>query len=240
MKDTLIIIPAYNESKNIGAVLDKIASLHLDTDVVVVNDGSQDDTAAVVQDKGIDVISLPCNLGYGGALQTGFKYATYKKYKNVIQFDADGQHNADEISNIMDCLEKTGVDIAIGSRFIEGGHFDTGILKKGGMGFLKFFIRVLTKKKVSDPTSGFKGLTYKIFSYYAYSDYFSSDYPDADILIQVLRAGFSFGETPIHVIDRIQGKSMHSGLKPVFYFIKFILNISVILLREKLTGGSKL
>ena len=239
MKDTLMIIPAYNEEKNIGAVLDSIYALNLNVDVIVVNDGSKDRTVEVVQSRDTDVLSLPCNLGYGGALQTGFRYAASMHYKNVIQFDADGQHSANDIPKILDCLEKTGVDIAIGSRFMEGGSFKAGKLKKAGMAFLKFFIRALTKANISDPTSGMKGLTYKIFSYYAYSDNFSADYPDADILIQVLRAGYSFGETPITVIERKQGESMHSGLKPVYYFIKFILNIVVILLREKLKGGSK-
>lgn len=240
MKDTLIIIPAYNEAKNIGAVLDGIYAMNLSVDVVVVNDGSKDDTVAVVRSRNTDVISLPCNLGYGGALQTGFRYAASRNYKNVIQFDADGQHRAEDIPRILEGLEKTGADIVIGSRFIKGGHFDAGVLKKAGMGFLKFFIRVLTKARLSDPTSGLKGLTHKIFSYYAYSDNFSQDYPDADILIQVLRAGFSFAEVPIVVIQRQEGVSMHSGLKPIYYFIKFVLNITVILLREKFKGGSTL
>jgi len=240
MKETLIVIPAYNESKNIGAVLDRIAGLNLDADVVVVNDGSADNTEAVVKSKNINVISLPYNLGYGGALQTGFKYASYKGYQYVIQFDADGQHNADEINGIMECLKTTGADIVIGSRFIKGGHFDAGVLKKFGMGFLKFCIKVFTGARISDPTSGFKGLTNKIFSYYASSDNFSPDYPDADILIQVIRAGCSIHETPIVVIERNQGKSMHSGLKPIFYFVKFVLNISVIMLREKVKGEVKL
>lgn len=240
MNDTLIIIPAYNESKSISDVLDRIEALKLKADVVVVNDGSKDDTEAVVKAKNINVISLPYNLGYGGALQTGFRYAACMDYKNIIQIDADGQHDPGDIRKIMDCLEKSGVDIAIGSRFMEGGHFNAGIIKKLGMGFLKIFIRTLTKSRITDPTSGLKGLTNKIFKYYAYSETFSPDYPDADILIQVIRAGFLIGETPITVIERSQGESMHSGFKPIYYFIKFILNISVILLREKLKGGYKL
>ena len=240
MNETLIVIPAYNESKNIGAVLDRIARLNLDADVVVINDGSADDTEAIVKSKDTNVITLPYNLGYGGALQTGFKYATIKGYRYVIQFDADGQHNADAISGIIDCLKTTGADIVIGSRFIKGGHFNAGAVKKLGMGFLKLSIRMFTSKIISDPTSGFKGLTKKIFSYYASSDNFSPDYPDADILIQVIRAGCSIHEIPIVVIERNEGKSMHSGLKPVFYFVKFILNISVIMLREKVKGEVKL
>ncbi|MHB1485133.1 MAG: glycosyltransferase family 2 protein [Saccharofermentanales bacterium] len=239
MNETLIIIPAYNEGKNIRGVLDRIKAQNLSADVVVINDGSKDDTEAVVRASKTDIITLPYNLGYGGALQTGFQYASHLDYKNIIQIDADGQHDPGDIRKIMDYLETTGVDIAIGSRFMEGGHFDAGVTKKLGMGFLKIFIRSLTRSRITDPTSGLKGLTNKIFKYYAFSDTFSPDYPDADILIQVMRAGFSIGETPITVVGRSQGQSMHSGLKPVYYFVKFILNISVILLREKMKGGYK-
>lgn len=239
MRETLIVIPAFNEEKNIGTVLEHIISLQPNADILVVNDGSKDNTEAVVKSKKVNLVSLPYNLGYGGALQTGFKYAVFAGYQNVIQFDADGQHNPEDIKKILQCFEKTDADIIIGSRFMERNDYNVGVFKKSGISFLRFFIKLLTGTKVTDPTSGLKGLRKKIINYYAFSDNFSPDYPDADILIMAKRAGFLFYEFPIIVNERTQGQSMHSGLKPIYYFVKFILNISVILLREKLVKGRK-
>lgn len=240
MKDTLLIIPAYNEGKNIGKVLDGLLELKLPVDIVVVNDGSVDDTEQIVLSKNIKVISLPFNIGYGGALQTGYRYAFRAGYKRIIQMDADGQHEPECIFDIMDCMDSKNPDMVIGSRFLEGTMKDFGIVKRNVFRFLRLCIRLFSGKKVSDSTSGLKGLSRNIFGFYAYSDGFSADYPDADILIQAFWAGFSFEEIPVKALERNYGKSMHSGLGPVYYLMKFVLNTSVILLRHKLKGGNKL
>ncbi len=231
MNKVLLIIPALNEEENIGSVIDSIRERKNELDIIIINDGSTDKTEAVVKSKDVDIISLPFNLCYGGALQTGFKYAVSNGYEKIIQFDADGQHDPNDIGRIMECLDKDDADMIIGSRFNGTDGYDPGVMKRICISFLRLFISALTDKKISDPTSGLKGLRSSIFSYYASSDHYSIDYPDADILIQGLRKGYTFKEIPIKIRNRIHGQSMHSGLKPVYYFIKFILNTVVIMLR---------
>jgi len=157
--DCLVIIPAYNEEQNIGNTLKKIRELHKNLDILVINDGSKDKTEAVVKEAGEMVITLPYNLGYGGALQTGFKYAMSRGYDYIVQFDADGQHDPGDILLILDQLKTGSTDIVIGSRFLGRGSFKAGILKKMAITVFRFLIKISTGVKITDPTSGLQGLT---------------------------------------------------------------------------------
>lgn len=237
LKDVLILIPAYNEEKNIGKVLEEIRNQNLNADALVIDDGSIDDTSNVSRNKGVKVLAHSFNLGYGAALQTGFKYAVTKGYRFVIQFDADGQHDARDISCILDKLRSENVDIVIGSRFLGKSVFHVGLLKKFAIHFFRFFIRILTKVSITDPTSGLQGLTRKAFYYYEGVGNFPSDFPDADVLIRMIRLGLRVCEIPANIRERDNGKSMHVGLKPVYYFIKLILSILIVLLQEKIVAG---
>jgi glycosyltransferase involved in cell wall biosynthesis len=237
MEEGLIIIPAFNEEKNIGNVLENIFRLKLDIDVLVVDDGSSDFTAEVAGRYPVNVISHLYNLGYGAALQTGFKYAGLRGYKYIIQFDADGQHDSTDIQAMMDELRRCNCDIVIGSRFLGKGSFKTGILKKAVINFMRSLIWAFTKNVVTDPTSGFKGLSKKIYCFFSKMGNFPSDYPDADILIQMLLSGYKVREIPISVRQRESGRSMHSGLKPIIYLIKIMLSIFTILLRNRFMKG---
>jgi len=233
MYDSLIIIPAYNEEKNIGKVLSEIRNLNLEADVLVVNDGSHDRTEDVVCRENVQVVSLPYNLGYGGALQTGFKYAVKMGYKYVVQFDSDGQHDPNDINIILDKLKADDVDVVIGSRFLIKDRIKIGIMKNAAISMFRFLIRHLSGKTVTDPTSGLKGLKRSVFSYFSMMGKYPADYPDADIVIQMIRFRFKVAEVPANIRKRNEGRSMHSGLKPVYYFIKIILCIIINLLREK-------
>lgn len=238
MAEGLLIIPAYNEEKNIGQVLRKLKLLNLGLDIIVINDGSKDKTIEVVEEEKITIISHPYNLGYAAALQTGFKYARNKGYNYVIQFDSDGQHDTNDIPQMMKELEKGYGDIIIGSRFIGKGNFKAGFLKKVVINFMSLLIKLLAKASVTDPTSGFKGLSKRTYTFYSKMSNFPNDYPDADILIRMIRLGYKVYEIPIDVKERTEGKSMHSGLKPVIYLFKILLSIVVIILREKLIKES--
>lgn len=231
--DCLIIIPAYNEEQNIGKVLQEIGSLHVDLDIVVVNDGSRDKTGEIVQKEGEQVINLPYNLGYGGALQTGFKYAAAMGYSYVIQIDADGQHDPGEIQIMLNQLRTGDVDILIGSRFLGRGSFRTGLLKKVAISVFRFLIKISTGVKVTDPTSGLQGLTNRVFKYYATMGNFPSDFPDADTIIFMLLSNYRVKEFPANIRERNFGKSMHSGIKTIFYFAKMLVSILVVILRKK-------
>lgn len=236
MSKGLIIIPAYNEEKNIGSVLDEISNLSLDLDIVVINDGSVDKTKEIVEEKNIKVISHPYNLGYGAALQTGFKYAAKNQYEYIIQFDGDGQHYGKYIEEMKNEIEKDEYDIVVGSRFVGNKEYKIEFLKKIVIRYMRSVIKTFTGTKITDPTCGFKGYKRKVFTYYSLFSNFPSDYPDADIIIDMLRHKFKIKEIPITIRQRTYGKSMHSGIKPLIYLMKINLSIFIVLLRDIFKG----
>jgi glycosyltransferase involved in cell wall biosynthesis len=211
-----------------------LLELNYDVDILVVNDGSKDNTLLQMQGLAITVVSHPFNLGYGAALQTGFKYATIHGYQYIIQLDADGQHDVSCVKSILDRLLMGDVDLVIGSRFLsDHSQMHFGFTKKLAIGFFTRMIHLLGKKKLTDPTSGYKGLSRRLFQYYSGMGKFPSDFPDADIIIQTLRYGFKLDEISVKMKDRTEGVSMHSGLKPIYYMIKVTLSIMIVILREK-------
>ncbi len=242
MKDYLLIIPAYNEEKAIGGVLEKIISAgYLETvDVLVVNDASTDGTAEVVKafDE-INMITHVFNLGYGSSLQTGYRYALDNGYRYVLQIDADGQHDVCNIQILIDALnkpDKNGIfpDIVIGSRFENGSRsFAISGLKKQSICFFRALIKATTKRRILDPTSGLQGLNRKAFSYYSGFGNFDNDYPDANMIIQMLMMGYEISEVPSVMHERVTGVSMHSGIiKPLLYMLMMPLNIFSIYIRQ--------
>jgi len=239
MTDGLVIIPAYNEAENIEKVLKDIEQLQLGLDVLVINDGSKDNTKEVVIEAGGHVISHPFNLGYGSALQTGFKYARNNNYKYVIQFDADGQHYPMNLITMKEEISKGKADIISGSRFLGNTTQKLGLLKLFVMGLLRLIIKVTTGTKISDPTCGFKALSKSTYEYYSIMGNYPPDYPDADVLIQMIKLGYKIKEVPINVRERERGESMHSGLKPIIYLMKMFLSIIIVLLRNAFTKEVK-
>lgn len=242
MKDYLLIIPAYNEEKAIGGVLKSIISEGYTeyVDVLVVNDASKDGTADVVKafDE-VNIITHVFNLGYGSSLQTGYRYALDKGYKYVLQIDADGQHDVCNIQILIDALnkpDKDGVfpDIVIGSRFENGSKsFAISGLKKLSISFFRALIKATTKKKILDPTSGLQALNRKAFSYYSGFGNFDNDYPDANMIIQMLMLGYKISEVPSVMHERVTGVSMHSGvIKPLIYMLMMPLNIFSVYMRQ--------
>lgn len=248
MKDYLLIIPAYNEEKAIGGVLEKIiGGGYADKlDVLVVNDCSTDGTAEVVSGyPEIGLISHIFNLGYGSALQTGYRYAVKQGYKYVLQMDADGQHDVCNIDILMKALstpDENGVlpDIVIGSRFEKGSKtFKISVVKKLSISFFRLLIRLTTKKKILDPTSGLQALDRSAFEYYAGYLNFDNDYPDANMVIQMLLMGYEIVEVPSVMHLRVTGTSMHSGIiKPLVYMLMMPLNIFAVYMRLR-TGSSR-
>lgn len=239
--ECLVIIPVYNEEKNIEAVLDNIIKIKKGFDLILINDGSIDNTEEILKKKGVCYLSHPYNLGYGAALQTGYKYAVCLGYKYVIQMDGDGQHNPMDIFKILEALTKTNNDIIIGSRYLNKNstNIENNIFKKIAVAFFGFLIKLLTKAKITDPTSGFQGLSYDAFEFYSKMNNFVSDFPDADILIKMLRLKYKVFEISVNINKREFGKSMHSGFKPLYYMVKVFLSIIIIIAREKLLKEGK-
>lgn len=235
-KPFLIVIPSFNEEQNIGKVLKELLSENLPADILVVNDGSKDETEAEAMKYGVEVVSHPCNLGYGAALQTGYKYAAARGYDNLIQFDADGQHDPGDLSSIMELLMKGEADIVMGSRFMSSGEkYATGIVKGFGIRFFRLLIQRLTGQSISDPTSGLRGVSRRVFSYYSGKERFPADFPDADILIHQILMDFQVKEVPARMRQREAGISMHAGLKPILYMMQIMLGILVVVIRHKRT-----
>jgi glycosyltransferase involved in cell wall biosynthesis len=234
VKECLVIIPAFNEEQNILFVLEgleKYASEYVD--VIVIDDCSKDNTSNKVIDFGYKTIKLCSNLGYSGAVLTGFKYAMSRNYKYVIQFDGDGQHDPREILDLIKCAEDTGDDIIIGSRFLERTEYNHGKFRSMGTTMFSKTIKLLTGKKITDPTSGLQILNKKVFSYYARAGNYP-DYPDANLLILMFRLGFRISEKSVLMHDRISGVGMHdSVIKNIKYMINMYYSIFISLLKER-------
>jgi glycosyltransferase involved in cell wall biosynthesis len=233
--NTLIVIPAFNEEKNIGRVLEGIHRCAPEIPVLVVNDGSRDLTARVSREHGAKVISLPFNSGYGVTLQTGFIFALKNGYTTVLQMDADGQHDPRFIVDMLQEIQNENLDVVIGSRFLGKNNYQTTFLKRMGMFIFGSLASLFCGQKVSDPTSGFQALKGKAIQFVA-SEYYPPDYPDADFIIMLHRYGFKTREIPVTMHPSPGNKSMHTGHKTVYYVFKMFLSIIVTLLRQKPKG----
>lgn len=242
-RELLIIIPAYNEEVSIKHLLNKIfeAGINKIGDILVINDGSSDHTEKVVRAFDVTIINQLCNMGYGSALQVGYKYAQQKGYQFVIQLDADGQHDVCNIQRIYDCLtnkehkfDRTP-DIVIGSRFLdESVSFRISKLKHITISFFRLIIKIFTKKIITDPTSGLQGLNKVAFTYYAGYGNFDYRYPDINMIIQMLMQGYVIEEIPAVMHERKTGESMHSGIiKPLKYMVIITLSTLNIILRNR-------
>lgn len=235
---TLVIMPAHNEAANLPTVLEELRAYQPTLDVVVVDDCSSDGTAAVATQLGVDVISLPCNLGYGGAVQTGFKYAVERGYDYGVTMDADGQHDPSGIPALLAPVIAGEADVAVGSRFLGSGRYATTWLKRAGMRFFAAIAAHCSKRSVTDPTSGFQALNREVLGFFARDNY-PSDYPDADTLILLGYAGFRVVEVPVVMRERMAGTSMHTSWKVIYYIFKMLLAVLIVLVRQHTRGNTR-
>ena len=235
-KELLIIMPAYNEEKNIGKVLEQLeqAGICEYADVLVMNDASSDATNWLVKARGYTLVTHVFNLGYGSALQLGYKYAIRRKYRYVIQMDADGQHDVCNIPVLYAKLKEQDADLGLGSRFLKGSEaYPTTHTKKFAYRLFRWMIRVIAGKKISDPTTGLQGLNRKAVLYYSKYKHFDDKYPDANMIVQMLLLGFEIEEVPAVMHPRDNGVSMHHGLKPIMYMFRMVFSILAITFRIK-------
>ncbi len=231
----LIVIPAYNEAGRVGAVVRDVHGTLPRADVLVVDDGSRDATAQEAAAAGAIALSLPVNGGYGTALQTGYKYAVRHGYTLVGQIDADGQHQAEYLSQMLDVLREDGADVVIGSRFLaKDSHYKAPLARSIGIGLFARLASVATGHVVTDPTSGFQVMRGEIAELFS-RDLFPVDYPDADILILLHRTGYRVREVPVQMRPS-PGGSMHTTKSTPYYVYKMLLSILVTLLRPRDKG----
>lgn len=236
MPRVLIIIPAYNEGTRIGEVVRQVRELAPDFDIAVINDGSRDDTARTSKAAGALVVSHPFNLGYGVAIQTGYKFALAKGYDYALQMDGDGQHDPAFITELLAPVMAGQTDLALGSRFLGTESYEPSLARRLGMIFFRRLISFLIHTPITDSTSGFQAFNRKVIRYFT-TEVFPCDYPDADMLLTLHRAGFRIREVPVRMHASASGKSMHSGLMPLYYIFKMLLSIFVTLLRKKDVPG---
>jgi glycosyltransferase involved in cell wall biosynthesis len=230
VKSVAVLIPVYNEEDNIQKVIDRIKAVIPEAGIIIVNDGSSDNSAQIALETGAAVISHPFNLGYGAALQTGYKYALRKGFRNLVQIDGDGQHDPSFIPNLLEVLFKNEADVVVGSRFMGDGAYKIPFTRKIGMKLFSFIASAIMNQPITDSTSGYQALNRKVLQFYADTRY-PVDFPDADVLIMLKRTGFRVKEVPVTMYGSL--KSMHTGLKPLYYIFKLFLSILLTMLRKE-------
>lgn len=214
----LAIIPAYNEEENIINIVDEIRRQAPEFDFVVINDHSRDNTLALCREHFINVIDLPINLGIGGAVQTGYKYALMNGYDYAVQLDGDGQHDPVCLKAMLDTITAENADMVIGSRFIEKKGFQTSATRRFGIRFFTFLIKILTGRIITDPTSGYRMVNKDIIEKFA-SDY-PRDYPEPESVVSVLKNGRKVIEIPVEMRERQGGVSSINIKRSMYYMIK--------------------
>lgn len=234
--DILIIIPAFNEAENISDVIREIEAIDLNCDIIVVNDGSRDQTGAIAASM-VRVINLSSNLGIGGAVQTGFKYASRNGYRIAIQFDGDGQHIAAEIPKLLQSLDRKGAAMAIGSRFLEPHDgFRSTFPRRMGIRIFEMLNSFLIRQRITDNTSGFRAYNRAAIEFLAHN--YPSDYPEPEAVILLGKNGFVLTEVFTMMRERQGGDSSIAGITGIYYMIKVILAVLMTALRKPSVKGA--
>lgn len=226
----LIIIPAYNEEANIKKTIDAIKRNAKEFDYVIINDCSTDRTREICETYGYNVVNLPINLGIGGAVQTGYKYAYQYGYDMAVQVDGDGQHDPEFLNTMAEYMEKNHVDMVIGSRFIEKKGFQSSAARRMGIKFFSWLIKLLTGERITDPTSGLRMVGRNVIDIFS-RDY-PKDYPEPESVVAVLRKKMTVREIPVIMHEREGGVSSISPKKSIYYMVKVTLAILIERIRK--------
>ena len=215
----LAIIPCYNEAASLPALLEQMARHCPELDLLVIDDASTDNTAEVVSGK-LPVIRLVRNLGIGGAVQTGLKYALRNGYELALQIDGDGQHPPEQIPNMLAHYREVPVNILIGSRFLEEGGFNSTFLRRQGIFLIRWTLNLLYGSRITDPTSGMRLMDRKAIV--LFSEHYPQDYPEPISIANALEQGMSVAEVSVSMRSRMSGKSTISGLRSLIYMIQVV------------------
>ena len=219
----LVIIPAYNESASIENTVRKLQEDVPEADYIVINDCSKDNTLEILQNNGIGYLSLPVNLGIGGAVQSGYRYALNNDYDIAIQLDGDGQHDSAYLRDLISPIIRGEADITIGSRFIEKKGFQSSGIRRLGIRFLNGMLRITTGNKITDCTSGFRAVNRKYIELYA--SQYPMDYPEPEAIVYASVHGAIIQEVPVIMQERTAGESSIKAFHSVYYMLKVSLAI---------------
>jgi glycosyltransferase involved in cell wall biosynthesis len=229
----IAIVPAFNEQDAIGAVIDELAAFDPGVDVLVVDDASHDATAERARQRGARVVSLPFNLGIGGAVQTGFRYAAEHGYELAIRVDGDGQHDPAELGPLLAVVIEGQADVCVGSRFAGAEGYRSSVTRRVGIRILARTVSLLTSQRVTDTTSGFQVLNRKAIELFA-ADY-PHDYPEVEAAVMAHKHRLRLAEVPVRMRERATGRSSIRGAGTVYYMAKVMLAIVIGSLRRKAT-----
>lgn len=230
----LIIIPAFNEAENIVGLLKRLMEVGGGFfDAVVINDASGDNTAALARAAGAEVLDLPFNLGIGGAVQTGYLYAYYNGYDIAVQVDGDGQHDPAYIPALIAPIVGGSADMTVGSRFIECKGYQSTFLRRMGSRYFHLLIWIISGKKFSDPTSGFRACNRRVIA--SFARYYPTDYPEPETLVAVSRSGYKLVEVPVVMKGREGGHSSIDWMRTVYYLFKVSIAVVISIFKRKST-----
>jgi len=228
-----VVIPAFNEQQSIASVVaavNSISTSQVTIIPVVVNDCSKDNTKKIIEGINCVPLSLPINLGIGGAVQTGIKYAFDNGFDYAIQIDGDGQHPPERIPDLMRELRKNNWDVVIGSRFINNEGFQSTFMRRTGIRYFQFLLKLITGERVTDPTSGMRMMNRRAME--LLYEYYPDEYPEPEALIIYNRNGLKFGEVPVHMVERQGGVSSIQGFGTIYYMFKVTIAIIFTYLRK--------
>lgn len=218
---TLAVIPAYNEAEALPGVLAELRATCPDVDVVVVDDGSTDGTAEVAREAGVVVLRLPFNLGIGGALRVGFRFAVQEGYERAFQFDADGQHDPTQVKVLLDALDE-GADMVVGSRFSGTGEYRVGRSRGVAMAFLRWGLRRLSGRRFTDTSSGFRAFNRRVLVLFA-TEYPSEYMESVEALVIALRDGCDVREVPVVMRERAAGRPSNRHFRLVYHYLRLLV-----------------
>lgn len=221
----LILVPAYNEEAAIGPLIDEVYALYGKIPILIIDDGSQDSTAAIAKGRGARVLRLPHHLGLGGALQAGYRLAFELGFEFVVRIDGDGQHDPAYVTAMLDAVSHPGVQMAIGSRFLHANGGYTSLPRGLGIRLFRTFLRPILGKPVLDPTSGYVAVSREALEVFSRS--FPLEYPEIEALVVLRRRAFQFVEVPVSIRPRLAGRSTITALKSVYYIVHVMLGVLV-------------
>ncbi len=222
---TLVIIPCYNEQESIVRVIDNLKKNAPSVDYLIINDCSTDNTEKILKENNYNYINNPINLGIGGGVQAGYKYAALYEYDIAVQMDGDGQHDPKYLENVISPVAEGKFDMVIGSRFIEKKGFQTSFMRRFGINIISALIFLLTGKRIKDTTSGFRACNRKLIEFFA--ENYADDYPEPEAIMACLASGFTVGEVAVVMEERLGGISSISSFKSAYYMIKVCLALIV-------------
>ena len=225
MSKVLLIIPAYNEEESLRSLIEEIKTVCPYVDYLVVNDCSSDDTERLLEELGANYISLPCNMGIGGAVQSGYRYAAQNGYDIAIQIDGDGQHDVRFVKDMVKLIEDKQADVVIGSRFIDKEGFQSSQARRIGIRILSMLIRLMCGAKVKDVTSGFRAVNRRFIELFA--ENYPDDYPEPEVIVTAKLYGAEIKELPVVMRERTTGKSSINLKRSIYYMIKVSLAIII-------------